>query len=271
MMARRDNSDPSGLGNTLGWAFAWPANRRILYNRASADPAGKPWDPKRKLIGWNGTKWSGVDVPDFKVDSPPEAGMNPFIMNPEGVARLFAVDQLVEGPFPEHYEPVESPLPNNPMHPNNPQARYNPACRIFEDDKKTMGEAKDYPYVGTTYRLTEHFHYWTKHARINAILQPEQFVEIGEDLAREKGLKHGDKVKVSSKRGEITAVAVVTKRLRTLDVEGRKIYTVGIPIHWGFKGLAKPGFLTNTLTPFVGDANTNTPEFKTFLVNVEKA
>jgi formate dehydrogenase major subunit len=271
MMARRDNSDPSGLGNTLGWAFAWPANRRILYNRASADPSGAPWDPKRKLIGWNGSKWAGVDVPDFKLDSAPAEGMHPFIMNPEGIARLFSVDQLVEGPFPEHYEPVESPLPSNPMHPNNALARYNPAARIFADDASMMGDVKEFPYIGTTYRLTEHFHYWTKHARINAVLQPEQFVEIGEDLARDKAIKQGDKVKVSSKRGQITAVAVVTKRLRTLDVEGRRLYTVGIPIHWGFKGLAKPGFLTNTLTPFVGDANTNTPEFKTFLVNVEKA
>jgi formate dehydrogenase major subunit len=271
MMARRDNSDPSGLGNTLGWAFAWPANRRILYNRASADPSGAPWDPRRKLIGWNGSKWAGVDVPDFKLDSAPAEGMHPFIMNPEGIARLFSVDQLVEGPFPEHYEPVESPLPSNPMHPNNALARYNPAARIFADDASMMGDVKEFPYIGTTYRLTEHFHYWTKHARINAVLQPEQFVEIGEDLARDKAIKHGDKVKVSSKRGQITAVAVVTKRLRTLDVEGRRLYTVGIPIHWGFKGLAKPGFLTNTLTPFVGDANTNTPEFKTFLVNVEKA
>jgi formate dehydrogenase major subunit len=271
MMARRDNSDPSGLGCTPGWAFSWPANRRILYNRASADPAGKPWDPKRKIVAWNGQKWAGVDVPDFKVDAPPESGMNPFIMNPDGVARLFALDKLVEGPFPEHYEPVETPLPNNPMHPDNPLVKYNPACRLFEADLPTIGDVKDYPYVATTYRLTEHFHFWTKHTRIGAVLQPEQFVEIGEDLAKDKGILNGDRVKVRSKRGEITAVAVVTKRLKTLDVEGRKLYTVGIPIHWGFKGLARPGFITNTLTPFVGDANTNTPEFKAFLVNVEKA
>ena len=134
-----------------------------------------------------------------------------------------------------------------------------------------MGEAKDFPIVATTYRLTEHFHYWTKHALINAVLQPEQFVEIGEQLAKDKGIKHGDKVKVRSKRGEITAVAVVTKRLKTLDVDGKKVQTIGIPIHWGFKGLAKPGFIANTLTPFVGDANANTPEFKAFLVTVDKA
>ena len=159
MMARRDNSDPSGLGNTLGWAFAWPANRRILYNRASADPAGKPWDAQRKLVSWNGQKWAGADVPDFKVDSPPDEGMHPFIMNAEGVARFFARDMMNEGPFPEHYEPIESPLENNPMHPDNPLARNNPAVRLFPDDRAAMGTAKDFPYVATTYRLTEHFHY----------------------------------------------------------------------------------------------------------------
>ncbi len=270
MMARRDNSDPSGLGSTLGWGFSWPANRRILYNRASADPSGKPWDPKRKVISWNGQKWVGVDVPDFKPDSAPEEGMNPFIMNPEGVARFFAVDKMAEGPFPEHYEPVESPLEFNPMHPKNPSARANPAVRVFKGDLANMGDAKEFPVVATSYRLTEHFHFWTKHARINAILQPQQFVEIGEELAKEKGIGHGDRVRVRSKRGHIEAVAVVTKRLRALEVQGRKVHTIGIPIHWGFKGVARPGYLTNTLTPFVGDANTNTPEFKAFLVNVEK-
>jgi formate dehydrogenase major subunit len=271
MMARRDNADPSGLGSTLNWAFSWPANRRIMYNRASADPSGKPWDPKRKVIGWNGQRWVGVDIADFKADSPPEEGMNPFIMNPEGVARFFAVGKMTEGPFPEHYEPVESPLPANPLHPDNPLARYNPAARVLKGDMEMMGEAADFPFVATSYRLTEHFHFWTKHAKLNAILQPEQFVEIGEDLAKEKGIAHGDKVRVWSKRGEIKAVAVVTKRLKALDVEGKKVHQVGIPIHWGFKGEARPGYLANTLTPFVGDANTQTPEFKSFLVNVAKA
>jgi len=184
---------------------------------------------------------------------------------------LFAVDKLVEGPFPEHYEPFESPLQHNPLHPDNPLARTDPGCRIFPGDRAQLGDAKDFPYVATTYRLTEHFHFWTKHARINAALQPEQFVEIGEQLASEKGIAHGERIKVRSKRGEITAVAVVTKRLRTLDVDGKKVHTVGIPLHWGYKGLARLGYLTNTLTPFVGDANAFTPESKAFLVNVEKA
>lgn len=272
LMARRDNSDPYGIGQTLNWAYAWPLNRRILYNRASCDVAGKPWDPKRKVIAWDGAsgKWVGADIPDFKPDSAPEEGMSPFIMNPEGVARFFALDKMAEGPFPVHYEPFESPLAVNPLYPNNDKARANPAARVFKDDWASFGKPDKFPYVGTTYRLTEHFHFWTKHVKLNAITQPEQFVEIGEDLAQAKGIKAGDHVRVKSNRGFVIAIAVVTKRLRTLDVEGKKVHTVGVPIHWGFMGVAKNGYLTNALTPFVGDANTQTPEFKAFLVNIEK-
>ncbi|CDL84008.1 anaerobic dimethyl sulfoxide reductase subunit A [Xenorhabdus szentirmaii] len=265
-MARRDNADPSGIGNTLGWAWAWPLNRRILYNRASADPQGHPWDPKRRLIEWDGDKWGGVDIPDYS-NAAPGTEVGPFIMQPEGMGRLFAIDKMAEGPFPEHYEPFETPLGTNPLHPN---VISNPAARVFRNDLDAMGKADKFPYVGTTYRLTEHFHFWTKHALLNAIAQPEQFVEIGERLAAEKGIKQGDTVKVSSNRGYIKAKAVVTKRIRTLNVHGREVDTIGIPIHWGFEGAAKKGFLANTLTPFVGDANTQTPEFKAFLVNVEK-
>ena len=268
--ARRDNSDPSGLGQTLNWGFAWPANRRIIYNRASADLAGTPWDPRRAVLRWTGTAWAGNDIPDMRPDARPEENVLPFIMNPEGVGRLFSRDMMAEGPFPEHYEPFESPLDNNPMHPKNPKATSNPAARVYKGDMEAFGKAKDFPYVATTYRLTEHFHYWTKQSKINAIMQPEQFVEIGEELAKEKGIKAGDKVKVRSNRGFIRAVAVVTKRIKVLDIDGRKVHTVGIPTHFGFKGATKPGFITNTLTPFVGDANTQTPEYKAFLVNIEK-
>ena len=272
LMARRDNSDPYGVGQTLNWAYAWPLNRRILYNRASCDVAGKPWDPKRMVIAWDAAsgKWAGADIPDFKPDSAPDEGMSPFIMNPEGVARFFAIDKMAEGPFPVHYEPFESPLAVNPLYPNNPKARANPAARVFKEDWASFGKPDKFPYVGTTYRLTEHFHFWTKHVKLNAITQPEQFVEIGEDLAQVKGIKAGDHVRVKSNRGFVIAIAVVTKRLRTLDVEGKKVHTVGVPIHWGFMGVAKNGYLTNALTPFVGDANTQTPEFKAFLVNIEK-
>jgi formate dehydrogenase major subunit len=271
LMARRDNSDPSGIGQTLNWAWAWPANRRVLYNRASCDPSGKPYNPARKLISWNGTAWSGVDVPDFKVDENPAGGMGPFIMNPEGVARFFARGGMAEGPFPEHYEPFETPLGYNPLNPKQPQATNNPAARVFPDDREQFGKAAQFPHVATTYRLTEHFHYWTKHARLNSIIQPQQFVEIGEGLAKEIGIVTGEQVRVSSNRGFIKAVAMVTKRIRPLNVDGKVLHTVGVPIHWGFMGLAKPGFLANTLTPSVGDANSQTPEFKAFLVKVERA
>jgi formate dehydrogenase major subunit len=266
MMARRDTSDPSGLGLYPGWGFAWPANRRILYNRASCDAAGKPWDPKRKVVWWTGSKWAGNDVPDMRPDAKPEEGVSPFIMNPEGVGRLFGTDKMTDGPFPEHYEPFESPTANA-LH---PKTAANPAARIFARDREQLGKSDEFPYAATTYRLTEHFHYWSKHVRALAVLQPEQFVELDEELAKEKGIANGDAV-VRSKRGRIVAKAVVTKRIQPLVVNGKTVHTIGIPIHWGFNGLARPGFLTNTLTPFVGDANVQTPEFKAFLVNVEKA
>ncbi len=273
-MARRDNADPYGIGQALNWAWAWPANRRILYNAAGADPAtGKPWIAKRGLISWDGKKWSGSDIPDIRPDADPFAvdAVRPFIMTAEGVARLFAPTGLAEGPLPEHYEPFESPLVNNLMHPNSKVARANPAARIFKGDLERLGVPKDFPYVATSYRLTEHFQQWTKHVRASAIIQPQQFVEIGEELAKDKGIANGDVVKVSSKRGFIKAVALVTKRITGLQVDGRTVHTVGMPNHWGFVGLAKPGYLVNTLTPFVGDANTQTPEYKSFTVNIEKA
>lgn len=271
MMARRDTTDPTDMGVTLKWGWAWPDNRRILYNRASCDVQGKPFDPSRKILEWNGHAWTGADVPDYKANEAPGSDMGPFVMNPEGVARFFSREFMNEGPFPTHYEPFETPLDKNPLYPNNPHVLNNPAARIFPDDRATLGKHTEFPHTATTYRLTEHFHFWTKHAKLNAIIQPEQFVEIGEDLAKEVGVVAGDRVKVSSKRGYIYAVAVVTKRIKPLMVDGKKVQTVGIPLHWGFKGETKPGYLANTLTPSVGDGNSQTPEFKSFLVKVEKA
>lgn len=267
---RRDLSDPTGLGVHPNWGYAWPANRRILYNRASADKDGKPWDPNRRYLAWNGTSWAGgADVPDMRPDAAPEQGVGAFIMNPEGVARLYAVG-MAEGPFPEHYEPFETPLGVNLMCPNNPKAVSNPAARVYKGDLEAFGKKEEFPYAATTYRLTEHLHYWTKHSRSNAITQPAPFVEIGEELAAEKGIKQGDKVRVRSNRGEVIAACVVTKRIKALAVNGKKVHHVGIPIHWGFKGVTQNGYLANALTPFVGDANSQTPEFKAFLVNLEK-
>jgi formate dehydrogenase major subunit len=267
MTARRDTSDPSGLGLYPGWGFSWPANRRILYNRASCDPSGKPWDPKRKVVWWTGTKWAGNDVPDMRPDAKPEENVGPFIMTGEGVGRLFGGDRMPDGPFPEHYEPFESPTANA----FHPKVGPSPAARIFPKDKENLGKSEEFPYAATTYRLTEHFHYWSKNVLALAVLQPEQFVELDEVLAKKKGIRNGDAVIVRSKRGKIVAKALVTKRIKPLTVNGKEVHTVGIPIHWGFVGIAKPGYLANTLTPFVGDANVQTPEFKAFLVNVEKA
>ncbi|ANF57723.1 formate dehydrogenase [Halotalea alkalilenta] len=272
-MANRDNSDPYGNGQTLGWAWAWPANRRILYNRAAARPDGTPWAPRKALIWWNEaqSRWVGSDVPDFPANSPPALGQMPFIMNPEGVGHLFAGQSMNDGPFPTHYEPFESPVPEgNLLFPRKEKVKNNPAARIFDADRAMLGDWQEFPHAATTYRLTEHFHYWTKHSHLNAVVQPEQFVEIGEALGNELGIRAGDWVKVSSKRGYIRAVAVVTKRIRAITVGGRIVHQVGIPIHWGFLGQARKGFLANTLTPSVGDANTQTPEYKSFLVKVEK-
>lgn len=265
-MANRDNSDPSGLGNTLGWSFAWPANRRILYNRASADLAGNPWNKARELVRWNGKNWNYIDVADFG-SAPPGSKTMPFIMQPDGEGALFALNRIGDGPMPEHYEPVETPIGTNPLHPN---VVSDPCVRILPDDRHSFGTSKEFPYVGTTYGITELFHCWTGQALLNVICQPEQFAEIGEALAKEKGIKAGDWVKITSKRGFIKAVAVVTKRLKDLQVNGQTVHQIGLPNHWSWNTVGKKGFVTNTLTPPVGDANTQTPEYKAFLVNIEK-
>ena len=266
MMARRDNSDPGNMGTFQNWSFSWPANRRVLYNRASCDIDGKPWDPTRRLIEWNGERWAGVDVPDIAVTANPRE-VGPFIMNPEGTARFFSRRLMRDGPFPTHMEPFESPVAN----PLNREMRGNPVARIFPSDVASLGTSDEFPLVATSYRLTEHFHYWTKHNRVNAVTQPEFFVEISEELAAERGIAKGGRVGVWSSRGQVWAKAVVTKRVRPLMCDGKTVHIVGIPIHWGFKGAARKGFGPNTLGPFVGDANIETPEFKAFLVNIEPA
>jgi len=264
---RRSTADPTGLGMFHNWAFSWPANRRIMYNRASADADGKPWDPKRPGIAWNGEKWVG-DVPDMKPDAPPGT-FGAFIMLPEGVARLYA-PSLNDGPFPEHYEAIEAAIVN-PLH---PKVTSNPASKRFSSDKDIYGKKEDFPIVCTTYRLTEHFHYWTQHQHKGTLnqLQPGFFVELPEGLAKEKGIANGSQVKVISARGEIQGVAMVTRRLQQLTIDGKPAWQIGFPIHWGFAGDPNhTGPLANTLTPSAMDPNTWTPEYKAFLVRVEKA
>jgi formate dehydrogenase major subunit len=263
---RRNPADPSGMGRHSDWSFNWPANRRVMYNRASADAKGNPWDPTRPAIKWNGEKWVG-DVPDYKPDSPPEAGLGAFIMLPEGVARLFVPGQFAEGPWTEHYEPMESPVPN-PLH---AKQSTNPAVKPFKTEWDKLGKAEDFPIVCTTYRLTEHFHYWTKNNPYNVQLQPEFFVEIPEELAKEKNIANGDKVRVTSARGHIEGKAMVTKRIKPMLVADKKVYQIGFPIHWGFLGLGKQtGAMANIVTPTIVDPNSFAPEYKGFLVKLEK-
>jgi formate dehydrogenase major subunit len=266
-----DRNDPTGMGFYPNWAWSWPVNRRILYNRASADPQGRPWDPQRPGIAWDpaASKWVG-DVPDYPPTAAP--GPNaplPFIMTAEGTGRLFS-NGVADGPFPEHYEPVESPI-ENPLH---PRVSVTPAA--FHYDEKAgrpnrYGTVADYPYVATSYRLTEHEHYVTQNVERLVQLQPEAFVEVPAELAGEKGIENGDMVRVESKRGKLEVRAVVTRRLGALQIDGKKVYQIGIPIHWGFVGInTGQHWLANALTPFVGDASSRTPEYKAFLVNIEK-
>ena len=263
--ARRNNADPTGLGMFHGWAFSWPANRRIMYNRASADAEGRPWDPTRPGIVWNGEKWVG-DVPDIKPDSPP-GQYGAFIMLPEGVGRLYS-PVLNDGPFAEHYEAVEAAI-DNPLH---PKVTSSPVTKKFKSDKDVYGSRDQFPVVCTTYRLTEHYHYWTHHTNILNQLQPGFFIEIPEELAKEKGITNGSRARVTSARGSIEGVAMVTKRLRKQLVDGKPVWHIGFPLHWGYEGDPKHiGPLANFLTPSAMDPNTWTPEFKTFLVKLEKA
>jgi formate dehydrogenase major subunit len=275
-LARRGTEDPSGQGIYQNWAWSWPANRRVLYNRASCDPSGKPWDATRKQVWWNESaqSWVGNDVPDFKADSPPKDHMGPFIMNAEGVGRIFApLGLFADGPMPEHYEPIESPVENalHPKQSNNPVVK---KLKTAADKYATPGDG--FNIICTTYRLTEQYHYWTKNNAMNVQLIPEAFVEIPVELAAELGIKGNDKVKVTSARSYYVAKAFVTKRIKPMMIDGKKIYQIGIPIHQGYRGIQEDEgknarTLLNRLTPTVIDPNAFTPEFKGFLVKLEKA
>jgi formate dehydrogenase major subunit len=282
MMARRGKKDPTGLGMYPEWSWAWPVNRRIIYNRASVDPSGKPWDSKRAAVKWDAVKedpaskkpgtWVG-DVPDGP--APPmatEKGKLPFIMMATGVGGLFGPG-MAEGPFPEHYEALECPLEANIMS----KQRINPTVKIFADKENDAYVSCDtrFPFVATTYRVSEHWQtgVMTRHLNWQLEMQPQIFVEMSQELAREKNISNGDKVTVKSARGEIWAIAMVTDRFMPFKVGGSTVHQVGIPWHfgWQFPEDGSGGDSANLLTPNVGDANTMIPESKAFMVNVVKA
>lgn len=266
---RRDNKD-TGMGNFLNWSYAWPMNRRVLYNRASANPSGKPWNKDKAVIWWDSLekKWVGNDVPDFKaVVSPAEkGGTNPFIMQANGLGGIFA-PTLADGPFPEHYEPFESPVPNIFS-----SQEFNPTIKVWDGEFNLKGSKKQFPIVATTYRVSEHWQSgsMTRNQQWLSELAGHMYIEMSEELAKEIGIKNKDQVIVTSARGEVKAYAMVTKRFKPHTVNGKKVHQIGMPWHFGYKGYAT-GDTANRLTPHIGDANTMIPEYKAFLCNVRRA
>ena len=257
---------PFNIGLYPRWSWCWPVNRRIIYNRASVDLNGVPWDKERPVIWWQDGKWVG-DVPDggwppIAVD--PEKAKWPFIMKPEGFGRLFGMGRA-DGPFPEHYEPWESPVSNAMSGQQD-----NPAMKIWRPEEK--GDPAKYPIVCSTYRLCEHWQggQMTRNMPWVIEAQPEPFCEMSEELAAEKGIINGQRVIVESARGQVNVVALVTKRFKPFQTNGKKVHQVGVIWHWGYTGLST-GDSANVLTPHIGDANTTIPEYKAFLVDVRKA
>ena len=265
------------------WAWAWPMNRRMLYNRASADPEGKPWSERKKLVWWDeaAQKWTGLDVPDFPVGKAPsyrgsldKAGVEtqdgdaPFIMQQYGVAEIFGVQGTVDGPFPTHYEPKESPVANALY----PDVQVNPVLKEWRRRDNPYHGTGDprYPYVLTTYRLTEHHltGAMTRWLPWLAELQPEAFVELSPELAVERGIRNGDWVTLETARAEIEAKALVTGRIAPLRLgKGRFVHQIGMPIHFGSQGVVF-GDSANDLPPNVADPNVSIHEAKAFTCNL---
>ena len=260
-----------GVGLYVDWSFAWPANRRILYNRASADMQGRPYNPNAPLVAWNGERWLRNDVPDFAFTNADGSHKQPddtmaFMMTTENVALLFS-NTVNDGPFPEHYEPYESPTQNVLS-----AKQTNPAALVFEESSN-FGTSDEYPIVCTTYRLSEHWQAgaMTRNKPWTAECQPHMFVEMSEELAERLHLVNGDLIEVYNNRGSITTNLMVTKRFKPLMINGKEVDTVGMPWHYGFAAMSSKGATANQLTPSVGDANSYIPEYKAFLVNIRKA
>ncbi len=272
-----------------GWGFAWPANRHIMYNRASADLDGNPWSEKKKLVFWNQTLNNGAggwashagEIPDFQGTKRPDyrgndagiafdwlRGNDPFIMRADGKAWLFAPSGLVDGPLPTHYEPYESPV-QNPVY----KQQTNPIAKVWDRDGNRYHKLADpnYPIVISTYRLTEHHLTGTMTRWLPwlAELMPELFTEISPELAKEKNIINGEYVKITTARGTVRARALVTRRMQPFNIDGKIVHEIGLPWHWGWQGVAS-GDVTNNLTALVGDPNVSIHEAKVFTCNIEK-
>jgi len=269
---------------SLNWGFAWPANRRILYNRASADPQGRPWSERKKYIWWDAEqkRWTGYDTPDFAATKPPDyqpsegakgddalPGTAPFIMMVNGRGALYVPLGLRDGPLPTHYEPLETVI-KNPLYEqqSSPVLKYRP---YVGNELASFGDPR-YPYIGVTFRVTEH-HTTGGMSRWNswlAELQPEMWVEISPELAAEKGIENRDFVTIRSPRGVIQARALVTSRIRPLRLDGKVVHQIGLPWHFGYEGLIT-GAVANDLVAILAEPNISIPEYKVFLCNIEPA
>jgi formate dehydrogenase major subunit len=269
MAARRKKVDPTGLGLYPEWAWCWPVNRRIIYNRASVDLDGNPRNPNRALLKWDAAnkKWVG-DVPDGGWPPMGTNGFYPFIMKPDGVASIFGPG-LADGPFPEHYEPLECPIEKNLMS----DQRINPAIKIFKGGPDTFATCDPrYPFVCTTYRVTEHWQTGVLTRWLPWLIEaePQIFCEMSKELAEVRGIKNGDKVVVETERGKVEAVAIVTLRIKPFVIAGQTVHMIGLPYHYGWLHPKDGGDSANLLTPTIGDANTMIPESKAFMANVTK-
>jgi formate dehydrogenase major subunit len=275
MAARRSQEDAvNKIGLYPQFAWCWPVNRRIIYNRASVDLQGQPWDAQQPVISWNGSKWVG-DVPDGgwpplgSLENPNPKAKWAFIMKPHGFANIFGPGRA-DGPFPEHYEPLECPIERNYLN----AEMMNPTAPVFGSDADAYATCDPrYPYVGTTYRVCEHWQtgLMTRTQPYLMELQPQMFVELSPQLAQLKGIKNGERVKASSARGEVMCTAIVTERFQPFKMGDLTIHQVGFPWHYGWRWPASGAEESaNLLTASVGDPNTRIPETKAFMVNVTK-
>jgi formate dehydrogenase major subunit len=281
LAAKKEADPPDVMDSERNWGWAWPANRRVLYNRASADLNGKPWSERKKWVWWDGKQWTGYDTPDFGKTKAPRAPANhkkigldalggdqPFIMIPDGRGWLYNPSGLLDGPLPTHYEPAESVV-RNPLY----KQQSSPVFKHWKRDDNSLAGIADpkYPYVITTYRLTEHYLSGVM-SRWNpwlTELMPELFIELSPELAGEKGIKNTDWVRISTPRSQIRAKALVTRRLRPFKMGGQTVHQVGMPWHWGWEGVVT-GDVVNSLSSMVGDPNVTIHEGKAFVCNIER-
>jgi formate dehydrogenase major subunit len=270
---RKPGQDQNWVASEWGWA--WPKNQRIMYNRASADPDGKPWSERKKYIWWDEEqgKWTGYDAPDFPPDKPPSyvppedakgiaalTGREPFIVHPDGLGWLFAPSGVIDGPLPVHYEPQESPFENLLY-----RQQHNPARQLYDRPETPYNPERSdvFPYVATTYRLTEHHTAGGMSRTVSYLseLQPEMFCEVSPELAEERGLEHGGWATIVTTRTAIEARVLVTDRLMPIEVQGQKLQQVGLPYHWGTRGLVT-GDSANDLFGLALDPNVHIQEVK---------